>query len=165
MGARERGPGRETRRRPFPRLPKAETFCRAPRLPSRALAVSGSLCAPGASGVELRGDPGPGHSAPDAGQGRRSARAVPASRRGRRGGAGGAWAGPRGRRGGRRPARPSAPEEGSRHKSARPAPATQWPRCPHGAPSPAARPRARLHSHLGNEGRWSTGIQIFCTRL
>lgn len=26
-------------------------------------------------------------------------------------------------------------------------------------------PRANLHSHLGSEGRWSTGIQIFCTRL
>lgn len=26
----------------------------------------------------------------------------------------------------------------------------------------SARPR---HSHLGSEGRWSTGIQIFCTRL
>lgn len=123
------------------------------------------LCAPGAGRAEHRGAGGPGHSAPDAGRGRRSARAparaVPAPRRRQgdppappRGGAGSARPRPAGPavEGGARPGT-SAREQRSRHHGG------PRRRPPHNGPalraarrSPAARPPRESALTSGQRG-------------
>lgn len=161
-GARKDDGGWGTRERPFPSVRK-QRLCRALRSHPRhsgarrrsALAVSGSLCAPVR---ESSGAPRCSRQSlgvPATGQGRRSAgaraRVVPARRPcqprpKRRGGAEGARPAGTAVEGDARP-RTSAPER-SRHKSAPPAPAIQWPSSPSGAPLPCNPAPARICTHI-----------------
>lgn len=169
-GARESGSGWGTRGRPRPSAPAAKASRPVLRVPPPALrsggrgalGVSECLCAPGASRAEHRGAAGRATApltparggaapAPHPPRPRPAAGATGPARP--RGGAGSAWPRPAGtaEEGGARPGT-SALEERSRHYSAPPAPATQWPGSPRGAPLPAARPPRESALTSGQRG-------------